>query len=128
MMTQTDGAGAYRSYLASEELFQFVKQLEARNLIVPVVGNFAGPQAIRTVGAYLKAHEAALSVFYLSNVEEYLSDSEKKAFCGNVRSLPIDPASVFIRASSRPNTEGSGLATTLASMADESKRCAIDGQ
>ena len=43
-----------RSYLATEENFQFLKDLESRNMLVPVVGNFGGPKAIRAVGKYLK--------------------------------------------------------------------------
>src|SRR5438552_11906686 len=43
LMTASDGSGQMRSYLASEESFAFVKDLEASNLLVPLVGNFAGP-------------------------------------------------------------------------------------
>jgi len=35
-----------RSYLATEEGFLFVKDLHARNMIVPVVGDFGGPRAL----------------------------------------------------------------------------------
>src|SRR5262249_38928689 len=54
LMATTDGSGAERSYLASEDSFTFVKNMEARNLIVPVVGDFAGPKALRAVGSFLK--------------------------------------------------------------------------
>ena len=53
-MVATDAAGMSRSYLANEENFQFMKTLEAKNLLVPVVGNFAGPKAIRAVGEYVE--------------------------------------------------------------------------
>ena len=53
LMMQTDGAGVNRSYLATEETFQVLKDLEERNLLVPVVGNFGGPKALRAVGKYL---------------------------------------------------------------------------
>ena len=72
LMTATDEAGVHRSYLASEDSFSFLKKLESQNLVVPVVGDFGGPKAIRAVGAYLKAHNAFVSTFYLSNVEQYL--------------------------------------------------------
>ena len=42
LMVATDAAGDAHSYLAAEELFAIVKALQARNLIVPVVGDFAG--------------------------------------------------------------------------------------
>ena len=42
----TDAAGVVRGYLASEENYGVLKTLETKNLLVPVVGNFAGPKAI----------------------------------------------------------------------------------
>ena len=100
MMTQTDGDGQPFSYLASEEKFAVLKDLESRNLIVPVVGNFSGPKALRAVGAYIKEHGATVSAFYLSNVELYLQrDGSWGAFCANVATFPLDDTSVFIRPS-----------------------------
>lgn len=98
LMVATDGMGQLRGYLASDESFQFLKQLETDNMIVPLVGNFSGPRAIRAVGQYLKEKTATVSVFYVSNVEEYLQqDGVLPAFCANVASLPLDEASTFIR-------------------------------
>src|SRR5882672_10160853 len=42
MMAATDTAGRNQSYLASEEAFKTVQELERGNLIVPLVGDFAG--------------------------------------------------------------------------------------
>ena len=99
LMTATDGAGEARGYLANEENFQFMKDLETRNLLVPVVGNFGGPKAIRAVGKYLKDRKGAtVSAFYLSNVEQYLrQDGIWGNFCANVATLPLDETSTFIR-------------------------------
>jgi len=103
LMIQTDSAGVARSYLATESAFELVKMLESRNLVVPVVGDFAGPKAIRSIGTYLKAHGATVSAFYLSNVEQYLDRAGKwPTFCHNVATLPLDGASTFIRTSSGP--------------------------
>jgi hypothetical protein len=67
---------------------------------VPVVGNFAGTKALRAIGDYVRRRNATVSVFYLSNVEQYLrQDGLWTDFCGNVASLPLDDASVFIRPS-----------------------------
>ena len=99
LMTATDSTGHSRSYLASEEAFAFVKALETKNLVVPVVGDFAGPRALRAVGAYLKAQSAVVSAFYVSNVEQYLrAERNWTTFCGNAARLPVDDDSVFIRA------------------------------
>jgi hypothetical protein len=98
LMVADDGNGMLRSYLATEENFQVLKTLHSKNLFVPVVGNFAGPKAIRAVGAWLKKHNAMVSAFYLSNVEQYLmQDGIWNDFCRNAAQLPIDENSQFIR-------------------------------
>jgi hypothetical protein len=98
LMTLTDGNGHNWSFLASEENFRFVKEMQRKNLIVPLVGDFAGPKAIRTVARYLKDHQAMVSAFYLSNVEMYLLASPQwKSFCANVAAMPVDQSSTFIR-------------------------------
>ncbi len=124
LMTQTDANGVCRSYLASEENFKVLKELEEKNLLIPLVGDFAGPKAIRAVGKYLKEHGSTVAAFYLSNVEQYLG-SNWTIFCGNVASLPLDEKSTFIRASRRfGGGPGFGLSTTLGSMLSETKACA----
>jgi hypothetical protein len=98
LMMQTDSAGRELSYLSSEEKFKFLKDLQLRNLVVPIVGNFGGPKAIRAVGAWLRDRGATVSAFYVSNVEQYLrQDGLSQTFCGNVAALPLDDESVFIR-------------------------------
>ena len=47
-----DGQGTNRAYLATEDNFRVLKAMQHNNLIVPVVGNFAGARALRSVGAY----------------------------------------------------------------------------
>jgi hypothetical protein len=92
-----DGQGVNHGFLASEDNWRAMKDLETRNLLVPVVGDFGGPKAIRAVGTYLKEHGAVVSAFYLSNVEQYLNRSgAEEAFLCNVAALPLDDASTFI--------------------------------
>lgn len=98
LMTLTDSSGRNWSYLATEENFQLVREMQARNMIVPIVGDFAGVKAIRTLGRYLKDHNATVTAFYLSNVEMYiLPAGEWRNFCNNVAALPVDESSRFIR-------------------------------
>src|SRR5262249_3360519 len=105
LMGQMDADGVGLSYLASEERFRFLKDLERRNMLVPVVGNFSGPKALRAVGAYLKEKGATVSAFYLSNVEMYLRRAGTWSdFCSNVATMPLDENSVFIR----PSGAGAG--------------------
>jgi hypothetical protein len=99
LMQADDGEGANRSYLGSEENFRTLQEMEKKNLIVPVVGDFAGPKAIRNVGKYLKEHDAYVTAFYLSNVEQYLfqQDDDWSKFYHNVETLPLDSSATFIR-------------------------------
>jgi hypothetical protein len=98
MLLETDRHGKQQSYLASEELFQWLKKFEAENRMIPIVGDFAGPHALRTVGAFLKANGLHVAAFYTSNVEFYLFDRPTwTRYVANVKSLPISDDSVFIR-------------------------------
>jgi hypothetical protein len=98
LMTATDGASVPQSYLATEERFALIKELHGRNMILPVVGNFAGPKAIRALAKYLRSHNALVSAFYVSNVEQYLArDGRLEAFCASAATLPTDDASTIIR-------------------------------
>jgi len=136
LMAVDDGAGKQRSYLATEESFAFIKQLESRNLIVPVVGDFAGPQALRAIGKYVRDHGATVGAFYLSNVEQYLrQDGKWDTFCANVASMPLDPSSTFIRSvrgggAGRGNFGGGGrgsfemFTSSLGDMRADTRACA----
>ena len=99
LMIQNDGEGQNRSYLSTESNFAILKDLEKRNLIVPLVGDFAGPKTIRAVGTYLQEHDATVTAFYLSNVEQYLfqQNDDWSRFYENVAALPIDSSATFIR-------------------------------
>jgi len=127
LMQMTDGEGENRSYMGSEENFRVLQDLEKRNLIVPVVGDFAGPKAIRAVGNYLKQHDASVTAFYLSNVEQYLfqQDDDWSKFYHNVETIPVDSTAAFIRSvfnglavTSQPSGYGLRSASLLSSIPD----------
>jgi hypothetical protein len=105
LMTMEDGEGRQRSYLSSEERFRYLKDLQSKNLIVPVVGDFGGPRALPSIAKYARDAGTTVSAFYLSNVEQYLMQSGTwRSFCATVASMPLDPSSTFIR--SRVNGRG----------------------
>ena len=105
--------GDERTYLATEEAFGAIKAMQARNLIVPVVGDFAGPKALRAIGAFVRERGAVVSAFYVSNVEQYLQrNGVWQNFCASVAAMPLDGNSLFIRPPS------------LTPMVTESARCA----
>jgi len=113
LMTETGEDGHERSYLSTEESYRFIRDMQRRNLIVPIVGDFQGPKAIRAVGKYLKAQGAAVTVFYVSNVEAYLfRPSPPNAHIGamdfydNVRELPLTESSAFVRSIPVPSKWG----------------------
>ena len=125
LMAATDEAGESHSFLASDALFDAMKDLQRRNLVVPLVGDFAGPKTIRAIGDYARARGTALATFYISNVEEYLQPAQRTAFCHNVASLPLTAESVFIRAvrGDTLNPGNEGFVNLLSPMLDESRRC-----
>ena len=100
LMVATDAAGVNRGFLADEENYGVVRQLHLRNLLIPVVGDFAGPKALRAVGDFLRQHGAITSAIYTSNVEQYLFREPHKwrQYYENVATLPIDSTSTFVRA------------------------------
>jgi hypothetical protein len=105
LMSMDDGQGRQRSYLATEASFRFLKELQSRNLLVPVVGDFGGPRALPAIAKYARDAGTMVSAFYLSNVEQYLmKDGTWRTFCATVSSMPLDASSTFIR--SRVNGRG----------------------
>ena len=98
LLMATDAAGVNHSYLASEENYRALRAFEDNNLLVPIVGDFAGPKALRAVGSYVRDHGATVDYFYTSNVEQYLVQTEAwQPFCDNVATLPLSDTSTFIR-------------------------------
>ena len=119
LMAATDEEGNQHGYLASEDAFAYVKDLETRNLVVPVVGNFAGQKTLRAIGDHLRRQGERVSTFYVSNVEEYLKrDGSWDVFCGNVGTLPVDASSVFIRSYRNGDAyaQAEGMVSELAPM------------
>ncbi len=102
LMRATDKNGQSWSFLSSEAAYRYIRELHRKNLIVPLVGDFAGSTAIRSVGEYLKQHNSNVTAFYLSNVEYYLNGPTMRAFQSNLSTLPIDSSSMLIRWSPRP--------------------------
>ena len=98
LLLETDTRGRQGSFLAGEEDFRWLKDLQARNLVVPVVGDLAGSHAVRSVADWLGDRDVKVSEYYTSNVEDYLwRGGSYPAFAANVRSLPWAADGVIIR-------------------------------
>jgi len=123
LMVASDTNGHQWSYLADEDSFRFLKDFETRNLVVPVIGDFGGPKALRAVASYLREKQEIVSAFYVSNVEQYLrQDNIETNFMASAATMPVDESSVFIRASragilARALFPGVGLTLQLDPMA-----------
>jgi hypothetical protein len=98
LLLATDALGERSNYLASEESFQFIRTLEERNLVIPVVGDLSGPRALSAIGARLRQRGQRLSAFYASNVEFYLfGDARFDRFVTNLGGIPRAGNGVIIR-------------------------------
>ena len=98
LLLETDRRGRKLCYLASEDDFQFVRALEARDGVVPVVGDLSGPHTLRAIGQLIARRGDRVSAFYVSNIENYLfRDGSFTRYMDNVKQLPRSDKSVIIR-------------------------------
>lgn len=98
LVLERDLEGKQASYLAREGDYRVVKDLQRRNLIVPVVGDLGGTKALTAIGAYMKQRGDKLSALYASNAEDYvLRDGNFPTYARSVAALPRDNNSVIIR-------------------------------
>ncbi len=133
LLLETDLAGRPGSFLAHEDAFRFVQQMQARDLIVPVVGDLAGAHALAAIGRYLAERGEHVSAFYTSNIEFYLMRQGRFArFVENLRTLPIDGRSVIVRSyfnrwsadhpQTQPGYASTQLLQTVESLLEEYER------
>ena len=110
LLLASDRNGRQWNYLVSEHDFQFVRSLEAKDLIIPVVGDLSGPHAVAAVGAAMTEHGDRLAAFYASNVEMYVfRDEHFPRFVENLRRLPRDRRSLIIRSIFEYSSSTSGV-------------------
>ena len=119
LLVQTDLKGQVGNFLAVKADYDFVREMHRKNLIIPLTGDFGGKKALAAVGDALRKYGLTVSAFYLSNVEQYLFDGTSfEGFAANVRKLPLNEKSHFIRAVfnmrySHPAALPGHLSTTL---------------
>jgi len=99
LLLETDREGHMWNFLASEADFEFVRDLERRDLVVPVVGDISGPHTMEAIAQMMTRRGERLTVFYVSNVEMYLFQNGSFArFIQNLQRLPHTRKAVVIRA------------------------------
>ena len=98
LLTDTDATGRHGNFLASDEAFQFVRGLEERDLVIPVVGDLSGASALVKIGKAIAARGEKLTAFYASNVEFYLfREGSFGQFVANLKQIPHADNAVVIR-------------------------------
>lgn len=98
LILETDLTGRPTSFLATEDAFRYVQSLQARDLIVPVVGDLSGTHAMAAIARDIADRHERVSAFYVSNVEFYLMRGTGfEQYARNVAALPRDSRSVIIR-------------------------------
>ena len=99
LLLERDLTGKQGSYLATEADYRFIKSLQDRHLVIPVVGDLSGEHALAAIGRLVAERGEKVSAFYTSNVEQYLMRDGVSfdRFAANVRRLPRDQRSVIIR-------------------------------
>jgi hypothetical protein len=99
LLFERSPSGRHGHFLASAADYAVVRDLARAGRIVPLVGDFAGPKALRALGERLRGRGESVSAFYLSNVEYYLlRDGSFDAFARNLAALPAADDSLLIRA------------------------------
>lgn len=98
LLFATDLTGRQANYLVREEDYRFLRSMQERGLIVPVVGNLAGDHALAEIGRVVAERGEVVSAFYTSNVEFYLmGDGTFPRFAATTSALPRNERSVIIR-------------------------------
>lgn len=102
IILQKDPKGKLGNFLASMDDYGFVRDMQRRNMIIPVVGDFSGTKALAAVGGYLRENGYVVSVFYASNVEIVLfnygmGSGTFPGFAENIKKLPTNERSLLIR-------------------------------
>jgi hypothetical protein len=98
MLVDRDGGGRQAHFLATEDGYHFLRDLQARDLVIPIVGDLAGPSAVANVGKAIAARGEKLTAFYVSNVEFYLfREGTFEPFITNLRRIPHATNAVLIR-------------------------------
>ncbi|HET9274877.1 MAG TPA: hypothetical protein VFN96_02275 [Gemmatimonadales bacterium] len=98
LILERDLEGGQANYLATRDGWDFLKELQSRNRIIPVVGDLAGSRAFPAISLEIATRGERVSALYVSNVEMYLwRDGRFDAFARTAAALPRDSHSVIIR-------------------------------
>lgn len=127
LILETDLEGRQAGYLAREEDWRFLRDLQARDAVIPVVGNLAGTGAFPAISREVSARNEVVSALYVSNVEMYIwRDGSFPRFAATAAHLPRTERSVIIRSffgggfgQSHPLNQSGHVSTQLVQRLDD---------
>jgi len=87
--------GQPTTWLSNATLYQHIRELAQKGLIVPRVGNVYGPSTLMGIGRAAEQSGLKIATMYLSNAEAWFQYN--KEFRRNMATLPFDEHSVILR-------------------------------
>jgi hypothetical protein len=95
---EKDLGGREASFLAKEDDFRFLQTLQRQGRVIPVVGDFGGARAFRSIGKFLADRRLEVTLFYTSNVEFYVfRQGAFRRYVENVQALPWAKNALIVR-------------------------------
>ena len=89
LLTAEGSDGTLGHFLSRPDDYAFVRELAESGRLLPVIGDFAGEHALRSIGRFVEEQGETVTAFYVSNVEFYLIRSGVfPTYVENVRALP----------------------------------------
>lgn len=102
LIRTVDRDGAPAHFLAREDTYRCVRDLQVGDRVIPLVGDFAGPTALPRLGGWLRRHGRAVALAYISDVEFFLLRSGRFApYVENLAGLPWAEGALIVRTSTR---------------------------
>ncbi|SIN92864.1 hypothetical protein SAMN05444166_1656 [Singulisphaera sp. GP187] len=128
-----DRRGAPAHLLASEAGYQFVRELQQGDRLIPLVGDFSRPPSLSRLGDWLRAHSLRLSLLYVSDVEFFLIRAGRFArYVESLAGLPWHEGAQVVRTSTReithPDRAPGDSATTVLQPVATFLRSALAGK
>ncbi len=102
LIRSRDRQGDPAHFLARDSRYQSLRAAQLGDRVLPLVGDFAGPTALRSLADWLRRRELAVAAIYLSDVEFFLLRAGRfAAYIDNLSALPWAEGALLIRTSTR---------------------------
>jgi hypothetical protein len=102
LITMPSRSGQPSHWLASDRTYAAIRKMQLSDQILPIVGDWAGPGAIRRLAEHLKMNQLQVGCIYISDVEFFLLRGGLfQKYLENLSALPRHPESKIIRTSTR---------------------------